>query len=380
MKKILVLGAGMVGSAMAIDMAKKHQVTLSDISLQQLKKVKAKCPSVTISELDVSDKTNLQSALKPYDIVISAVPSCYGYETLKSVIESGKNVVDITFSSENSMNLDKLAKEKNVTAIVDCGVAPGFDNLLLGYYNEKLKLTDFECLVGGLPRQKKWPFYYKAPFAPGDVIEEYTRPARYVENGNMIIREALSDPEFVEFDKVGTLESFNTDGLRSIIFTMPHIKNMKEKTLRYPGHIEYVRVLKASGFFSTSKICVGGAEVSPRDFTCKILFDDWKLGDTEEEITVMRISLKGQNAEGITEEVVCNLYDEYNTGTQTSSMARTTGYTGTAAAEMVLSGLFAERGVFPPELIGKHETCFNYIFNYLKERNINYIITTIAKT
>jgi len=133
MKKILVLGAGMVGSAMAIDMAKKHQVTLSDISLQQLKKVKAKCPSLTISELDVSDKTNLQSALKPYDIVISAVPSLYGYETLKSVIESGKNVVDITFSSENSLDLDKLAKEKNVTAIVDCGVAPGFDNLLLGY-------------------------------------------------------------------------------------------------------------------------------------------------------------------------------------------------------------------------------------------------------
>ncbi len=380
MKKILVLGAGMVGSAMAIDMAKKHQVTLSDISLLQLKKVKAKCPSLTISELDVSDKTNLQSALKPYDIVISAVPSCYGYETLKSVIESGKNVVDITFSSENSMDLDKLAKEKNVTAIVDCGVAPGFDNLLLGYYNEKLKLTDFECLVGGLPKQKKWPFYYKAPFAPSDVIEEYTRPARYVENGNMIIREALSDPEFVEFDKVGTLESFNTDGLRSIIFTMPHIKNMKEKTLRYPGHIEYVRVLKASGFFSTSKIHVGGAEVSPRDFTCKILFDDWKLGDTEEEITVMRISLKGQNPEGIFEEVVCNLYDEYNTGTQTSSMARTTGYTGTAAANMVLSGLFTERGVFPPELIGKHETCFNYILNYLKERDINYIITTIAKT
>ena len=380
MKKILVLGAGMVGSAMAIDMAKKHQVTLSDISLQQLKKVKAKCPFLEISEIDVTDKTNLQSALKPYDIVISAVPSCYGYETLKSIIESGKNVVDITFSSENSMDLDRLAKEKNVTAIVDCGVAPGFDNLLLGYYNEKLKLTDFECLVGGLPKQKKWPFYYKAPFAPSDVIEEYTRPARYVENGNLIIREALSDPEFVEFDKVGTLESFNSDGLRSIIFTMPHIKNRKEKTLRYPGHIEYVRVLKESGFFSTTKIPVGGAEVSPRDFTCKILFDDWKLGDTEEEITVMRISLKGQNAEGITEEVVCNLYDEYSTETQTSSMARTTGYTGTAAANLVLDGLFTENGVFPPELIGKHETCFNYIFNYLKERNINYIITTIAKT
>jgi saccharopine dehydrogenase-like NADP-dependent oxidoreductase len=318
--------------------------------------------------------------LKPYDIVISAVPSCYGYETLKSVIESGKNVVDITFSSENSLDLDKLAKEKRVTALIDCGVAPGFDNLLLGYYNEKLKLTDFECLVGGLPKQKKWPFYYKAPFAPDDVIEEYTRPARYVENSNLITREALSDPEFVEFDKVGTLESFNSDGLRSIIFTMPHIKNMKEKTLRYPGHIEYIRVLKESGFFSKSKIKVDGAEVSPLDFTCKILFNEWKLGESEEEITVMRISIKGKNSEGISEEVVCSLYDEYSIETQTSSMARTTGYTGTAAANMVLAGLFTEKGVFPPELIGKNENCFSFIFNYLKERNINYVITTIAKT
>jgi len=380
MSKIIVLGAGMIGSAMAIDLAKNHQVTLTDISLQQLKKVKDKCPAVTISELDVTDKTNLQSALKPFDIVISSVPSSLGYATLKSIIESGKDVVDITFSSQNSMDLDKLAKEKRVTAIIDCGVAPGFDNLLLGYYNEKLKLTDFECLVGGLPKQKKWPFYYKAPFAPKDVIEEYTRPARYVENSNLITREALSEPEFVEFDNVGTLESFNTDGLRSIIFTMPHIKNMKEKTLRYPGHIEYIRVLKESGFFSNSKIEVDGAEISPHDFTCKILFNDWKLGDSEEEITVMRISLKGDNAEGISEEVVCNLYDEYSTETQTSSMARTTGYTATAAANLVLAGLFTEKGVFPPELIGKNENCFSFIFNYLKERNINYIITTNAKT
>jgi len=379
MSKIIVLGAGMIGSAMAIDLVKNHQVTLTDFSLQQLKKVKVKCPALTISELDVTYKTNLQSALKPFDIVISAVPSCLGYATLKSIIESGKNVVDITFSSENSLNLDKLAKEKRVTAIVDCGVAPGFDNLLLGYYNEKLKLTDFECLVGGLPKQKKWPFYYKAPFAPKDVIEEYTRPARYVENSNLITREALSDPELVEFDKVGTLESFNSDGLRSIIFTMPHIKNMKEKTLRYPGHIEYIRVLKESGFFSNSKIQVDGAEVSPLDFTCIILFNEWKLGESEEEITVMRISIKGKNAEGISEEVVCNLYDEYSTETQTSSMARTTGYTATAAANMVLAGLFTEKGVFPPELIGKNENCFSFIFNYLKKRNINYVITTIAK-
>ena len=95
---------------------------------------------------------------------------------------------------------------------------------------------------------------YKAPFSPIDVIEEYTRPARYVENGNIIVREPLTDSEYMEFEKTGTLEAFNSDGLRSILFTMPHILNMKEKTLRYPGHAEYVRVLKQSGFFNKEKI------------------------------------------------------------------------------------------------------------------------------
>ena len=156
---------------------------------------------------------------------------------------------------------------------------------------------------------------------------------------------------------------------------MPHIKNMKEKTLRYPGHVEYVKVLKDSGFFSENKITVNETEISPLDFTSKILFNEWKLGETEEELTVMRISLKGENPKGQIVEVIYNLYDEYCQETQTSSMARTTGYTATAVANLFLEGLFTEKGIFPPELIGKHETCFNYILSYLKERNVKYVKT-----
>ena len=323
--------------------------------------------------MDVTNKKELQRIIKQHDLVINAVPGFLGFETLKSIIEAGMNVIDIAFFPENSLELDALAKEKNVTAIVDCGVAPGMDNVILGYYNETMKLTDFECLVGGLPKIKKWPFCYKAPFSPIDVIEEYTRPARYVEHGELVVREPLTDCEYVEFDKVGTLESFNSDGLRSIIFTMPHIPNMKEKTLRYPGHVEYVKVLKESGFFGTEKIEVNGNLVSPLDFTSKILFNEWKLGETEEEITVLRVTLKGENEKGQTEEVVYTMHDEYNTGTETSSMARTTGYTATAAANLFLDGLFSEKGVFPPELVGKHKACFDYFFDYLETRNIHYI-------
>jgi lysine 6-dehydrogenase len=373
MSNIIVLGAGMVGSAMAIDLSANHNVTLADLNIQRLQHVKEKCKTINILQLDVCDKNMFHSALTNFDLVICAVPGFLGFETLKQIIESRKNVVDISFFPENALGLDKLAKSNGVTAIVDCGVAPGMDNIILGYYNEKLKLTDFECLVGGLPKVKKWPFCYKAPFSPIDVIEEYTRPARYVENGNIIIREPLSDCEFVEFDKAGTLESFNSDGLRSIIFTMPHIKNMKEKTLRYPSHVEYVRVLKESGFFNKKKIIINGIEVSPLEVTSKILFADWKLGENEEEITLMRVTCKGENKKGEIEKVVYNLYDEYCHESQTSSMARTTGYTATAVANMFLNGLFTEKGVFPPELIGKSEVCFNYILNYLEERNIHYV-------
>lgn len=373
MSKIIVLGAGMVGSAMAIDLAGKHKVTVSDYNREALDRAKQKCGDLTILQLDVTKKEELQQSIKQYDLVINAVPGFLGFETLRSIIEARMNVIDIAFFPENSLELDALAKEYGVTAIVDCGVAPGMDNVILGYYNEIMKITDFECLVGGLPKIRKWPFCYKAPFSPVDVIEEYTRPARYVEHGELVVREPLTDCEYVEFDKVGTLEAFNSDGLRSIIYTMPHIPNMKEKTLRYPGHVEYVKVLKESGFFSTDKIEVDGKMVSPLDFTSELLFNEWRLGETEEEITVLRVTLKGENAGGQPEEVVYSMHDEYNSETGTSSMARTTGYTATAAANLFLDGVFTEKGVFPPELVGKHKACFDYFFKYLEERGIFYI-------
>ncbi len=372
MNHLIVLGAGMVGSAMALDLAGEHQVTVADVDSNVLDKLKQRDKSIKTKQLDVTHVAELQNTVKLYDLVVCAVPGFLGFRTLKAVIEAEKNVIDISFFPENALELDGLAKERNITAVVDCGVAPGMDNLILGYYNEKMILTDFECLVGGLPEERKWPFYYKAPFSPVDVIEEYMRPARYIENGKLVIREPLTDCEYVEFDGVGTLESFNSDGLRSLLYTMSHIPNMKEKTLRYPGHVEYIRVLKESGFFNKESIEVDSNKVSPLEFTSKILFREWKLGETEKELTIMRVILRGKNARGKAEEVVYDLHDNYCTETGTSSMARTTGYTATAAANLFLEGLFSEKGVFPPELVGRHEACFNYIINYLEKRNIHY--------
>ncbi len=370
MAKIAVIGCGMVGSAMALDLAKNHQVKIADLNEENLSKIVLKNPSVKTVRLDVTDRKALESYIQFADIVLCAVPGFLGFKTLKTIIEAGKNVVDISFFPENALELDYLAKEKNITAIVDCGVAPGIDNLILGYYDTKFKIQSFECLVGGLPKEKKWPFYYKAPFSPIDVIEEYTRPARYVENGQIVVKPAMSDAEYIYFDKIGTLESFNTDGLRSIIYTMSHIPDMKEKTLRYPGHIQQILALKESGFLSTEPMKINNTSVRPVDFTCKILFDEWKLKENDEEFTVMRVTLKGENADNKPVEVVYDLYDEYCKETQTSSMSRTTGYTATAAVNMILEGIFQEKGVFPPELVGKNEKCYQYIFEYLKTRGV----------
>lgn len=371
MLKIAVLGAGMVGKAIAIDLSKHYEVTSIDINEGSLRSLQAKNPEINILKKDLKDHSSYPEILRPFDFVVTAVPGFMGYKTLETVIRSEKNVVDISFFPENALELDALAKENNVTAIVDCGVAPGMSNLILGYHNERMQIEKFECMVGGLPKQKIKPFEYKAPFSPIDVIEEYTRPARFIEEGNLITKPALTDAELVTLDKAGTLESFNTDGLRSLLFTMPSIKNMKEKTLRYPGHITLMKALIDGGFFDKEKISCHGTDISPLEFSSAILFRQWKLGEEEEEFTIMQIKISGIQ-DGKQKTIVYDLYDEYDPATKTSSMARTTGYTCTAAVNLLINNLFREKGVFPPELIGRNEDCFIFILKYLEERNVVY--------
>jgi len=374
--KIAVLGTGMVGRTIAKDLATKNDVTSFDISENNLSLLQGIARINTVAA-DLMAYEQYAQWLQNYDMVVCAVPGFMGYKALEAIIRSKKNVVDISFFPEDALELHELAVENGVTAIVDCGVAPGMSNLVLGRYNELMQVKSFECMVGGLPKQRIKPFEYKAPFSPVDVIEEYTRPARYVENGHVVTKPALSDAELIDFEYAGTLESFNTDGLRSILFTMKHIPDMKEKTLRYPGHIDLMIALQKAGFFSTESLQVKGKEIVPLDVTSRILFDQWKLGAEEPEFTLMNIVVKGIMNEKET-TVRYFLYDEYDPATKTASMSRTTGYTCTAAVNMLAEGLFIQKGVFPPELIGKDEKCFEFILNYLKERNVVYRKTVVS--
>ncbi len=374
--KIAVLGAGMVGRTIAEDLSVIYAVTSFDWDEINLSLLKSRA-DVDTQIADLQNYPGYMEMLRSFDLVVSAVPGFMGYNTLKAIISSGKNVVDISFFPEDGLDLDSLAKKNKVTAIIDCGVAPGMSNLILGRYNEIMKIDSFECLVGGLPKLRKKPFEYKAPFSPIDVIEEYTRPARYVENGHLITKPALSDSELIHFDEAGTLESFNTDGLRSILFTMKHIPNLKEKTLRYPGHIDLIKSLQQAGFFDEGLVEVKGQVFRPLDFTSSILFKQWKLSPHDAEFTIMRINMDGE-IDGKQVKVEYSLYDENDTATQTSSMSRTTAFTCTAVVNMMNSELFNQKGVFPPELVGKSEECFNYIIQYLSERNVIYKKSIVA--
>ena len=368
---IAVLGAGMVGRAIALDLATIFDVTSFDVSEQNLELLQRRSTNVKTVVADLRKTDAYSSFLQPFDIVVTAVPGFMGFETLKAVINAGKNVADISFFPEDALQLDALAKEKNVTAIVDCGVAPGMSNWIIGRYNAEMKIDAFEIYVGGLPLHPQPPFLYKAPFSPIDVIEEYTRPARLKENGIVVTKPALTDREMMNFDRVGTLEAFNTDGLRSLLFTMPHIPTQIEKTLRYPGHVDLIIALQQSGFFSTEKMMIDGNAVSPMQLTSQLLIDQWKLGETEEELTVMKVIVHGEG-----KRIEYNLYDTFDAATQTSSMARTTGYACTAAVHLLARNMVTKKGVFPPELLGDDKNCFDFVLKYLAERNVNWIKKT----
>ncbi len=369
--RAIVLGSGLVGATIAADLVSDEgfEVTTVDRDAARLRDLAASGRIKTICT-DLSDADHVRSLVADADIVLGAVPSVFGLQTLRAVIEAGKPYCDISFTPEDAMQLDALAKKQRVTAVVDCGVSPGISNMVAGHAAERFDRAESVALyVGGLPKVRHWPFDYKAPFAPSDVVEEYTRPARLVENGVEVTRPALSEPELIDFPRLGTLEAFNTDGLRSLLRTLD-IPNMKEKTLRYPGHAELMRVFRETGLFDKEKIEVGGARVRPLDVTSRLLFPKWAFQPGEEEFTVFRGIIEGVQGDRRL-RYTYDLYDEYDRATGTSSMARTTAFPCAIVARMMARGEIREPGVLPPEILARRDGFLNEIVRELKTRGVD---------
>ena len=354
MATVCQIGCGMIGKVMAIDISKRHDLHLSDIDQSSLSEVKALDPTIRTKCFNFNDIDVLKSFLEPADIVLVAVPGHLGYSLLKKIIGLKKNIVDISFSPENLLSLDKMAKDNNVTVIFDAGLAPGIPNFILGDINRKENVRKFKYFVGGLPKSPSPPYNYKAPFSPIDVVEEYTRPARIMQNSKVIIKPALTDIEQKYYPDTGMLEGFNTDGLRSILITMKHIPNMVEKTLRFPGHAQLI-----NKEIKSRKIIPGDKD------NLDSLFKLWELSPHELEFTVLDIIIETD-----TRKHNYFLYDETNLKENTTSMARTTGYTASAVVDILDQNIFVEKGVFSPELVGSRTKVINYLLDHLKTKNI----------
>lgn len=355
--RVVVLGAGCVGAYIARILAQSNvQVTAVDVSSEALHRLQKVSPYIRVVEEDLSDPRNIHSLVQNADVVVGAVPGFLGYRVLEALIQAKKPVVDISFMPEDPMTLHDLAHKNGSRVVVDMGLSPGLNNLFVGYACSKQNFDEGTMVVGGLPKVPSLPYQYQVVFSVRDVIEEYTRPARFLENGKIITKEALSDVELINFDDIGTLEAFNTDGLRTLLKTSK-IPTLKEKTLRYPGHAQDMWKLRFAGFFEERFL----------PMTCEVLKQAWAPKDLGHDLVVLDVRLKGK-----THQAYFSLRDEYHTEQQASAMARTTGLPCVVMALALLeSPQDIPVGVYPPEFIGHIEPLFHTVLQKLKAHGVH---------
>ena len=333
---------------------------MADIDSDKLQKCKKELNILSIHKVDVKKKPILIKLLRNFDVIVGALPPDFGFEMMKTAIEAGTDVVDISFVPENPLKLDSLARKKKVKVVPDCGVAPGISNMLIGHaISELKKVNEVYIKVGGLPVKHGPPLDYKIVFSFETVIEEYTRRVTIVKDGKLKEVKPLSGLEELDFKGFGKLECFYTDGLRTLIHTIKGVKEMDEKTIRYPSHTVKIRTLLDCGFFDTDFIEFKGMKIKPRDFSLKLLAPKLALGK-EKDFTLLRVDVKGEK------HLRYELIDYYRAGV--TSMARTTGYPCAIVARMMkkIKGI----GVIPPEKLGMDNVIFSEILKQLRKRNI----------
>lgn len=362
---IAVIGTGMVGRLIAVELSKKYQIYAIDNNINNLNLLEKLNSKIITKKIDIRKEDFLKD-LKDTKLIINCVPGFMGFETSKKILKK-KTCVDISFMPEDCNELKTIAEKAKTTLYPDAGVAPGLSNIIVGNLISKNKLKEIKIMVGGLPIEKNAPWNYKAPFSPIDVIEEYTRPARIKKDGNIRTVDALTGLINFEFEDVGKLEAFLTDGLRTLLTTnlTNKIPTLLEYTIRYPGHSERIVNLIESGKLDNTPKSHNGKITSQREITCEKLFKEWELTENDKEFTLLIIT--ANNIEG--EEFSYIVYDEWRDGW--SSMSRTTGLTACAITNLIIDKKLEKKGIITPEELGTNQDYFDYIINYLEKRNID---------
>ena len=320
MATVAVLGAGLVGSWIVKTLSSDgYNVIAIDTNEKVLSELNEHANTLHTA-VDEEVINSLDS-----DVFVNALPGRIGHKIREYLVKNGKKVADLAFTPEDPSEMKEMAEKNGSCLIYDVGVAPGLSNLLLNEAIERHgRLSLGRIRVGGNPSVKDTKWSYMAPFSPVDVIEEYTRPARIIRNGEINTLPALSERCIFEVEGRGEMEAFLTDGLRSVLVTID-AEELIEATVRWPGHIDMY--LQNRDHLSEDE-----------------LVDAWLWNPDVSEFTWMEVYTKGN---GSTTWV---LDDE---GRETgSSMARTTGAITCAVVKFLLSN-DELIGIYPPEGIGK---------------------------
>lgn len=371
--KAVQIGAGLVGSIIAADMGRNFDVTVVDLNENALISVREDHPKITTAVCSCTDSVCLSQLVRDADIVTAGVPGKFGRKMMEIVIKSGKNIADISFMPEDFEELDGLAKEYGVTVVPDMGVAPGMSNFLVGRGAALLdEVENAVIYVGGIPHKPVPPFNYQITWSAADVIEEYTRPARYVKNHRPAVCEAMGELYEKEFPKVGLLETFITDGLRSLIKNIK-ARNMEERTMRWPGHVAQMRLLREMGLFDEEKRKLGGFEAVPRDIACDLLFPMWKMEPEkgDRDLTIMQVEVSGYKGRDLV-TYTWDLWDIFDEKTWKNSMGRCTGFSCSIFAQAIVKGLIKEKGVIAPEKLAASDELYDFVMAEQRSRGINY--------
>jgi saccharopine dehydrogenase-like NADP-dependent oxidoreductase len=348
MKQILVLGGGAQGRVIAADLARAlpdARIRVADVRAPRLPRL----PNLDWVEADLSSADTVARLLRESDMGVGALPSRLGLQAMKAAIEARRNLVDVSFTAEDPLALDAAAHQAGVTIVPDCGLAPGLSNLLVGRALAEGPPPDrITILVGGVAQDASQPYGYVVTWSLDDLVEEYVRPARIVANGETTTVPVFSGLEELEVDGVGTMEAFYSDGLRTLLDTVSGVREMGEKTLRWPGHARAVRPLVAAGRL-VEELREKCAADPPQDLVA----------------LVVRIERRGRTAES-------TLVDRYDPLTGLSAMSRTTALTTAAMARLAAQGGLVEPGVRPLELLGRDARIHRFVLDIMSGHGVRF--------